>query len=326
MWTARFKLVLPLFLFILFSFFLNPTHSFAQTDACDEMTALSVTPGTGDTNTQFTFTGTIKNCTKVGPAAFPKLFADDPAGGSKTFAAQITTDDKGNFTVKNVTFPGAGTWKVQGIIGPLEEIPGKTASVVIGSEQPKKCDDKVMDSPADKAKCPAECLATQVGADWICKRPVTLQNAACRTEGNKCDAPLVAEGEGADCKCILKAAAPAPVATIKPCSETQNCSNAAGKMCDNGDLSTAIGCVPIKLDNFINGLLRWTAGVAGGIAFLLMIFGSLQMVTSQGNPEQLKKGREQFVAAISGLLFIIFSITLLQIIGADILAIPGLER
>lgn len=86
-------------------------------------------------------------------------------------------------------------------------------------------------------------------------------------------------------------------------------------------IATAIGCVPYNVRGFIDGVLAWSAGIAGGLAFLLMILGSLQMLTSQGNPDQLKKGREQFVAAISGLLFIIFSITLLQIIGTDILGI-----
>jgi hypothetical protein len=107
----------------------------------------------------------------------------------------------------------------------------------------------------------------------------------------------------------------------------EECTKAAGDInAEKQCINTAIGCVPINLNSFINALLVWTAGIAGGIAFLLMIFGSFQMLTSQGNADQLKKGREQFIAAISGLLFIIFSITLLQIIGADILGIPGFNR
>ncbi len=109
------------------------------------------------------------------------------------------------------------------------------------------------------------------------------------------------------------------VAASKAAGDFESCGSVAGGA--NARIRTAIGCVPINLNSFINALLAWTAGIAGGLAFLLMIFGSLQMITSQGNAEQLKKGREQFIAAISGLLFIIFSITLLQIIGADILGI-----
>jgi hypothetical protein len=44
---------------------------------------------------------------------------------------------------------------------------------------------------------------------------------------------------------------------------------------------------------------------------------------SQGNPEQVKGAREQLTAAIIGLLFIIFSLVILQIIGVNILKIPG---
>lgn len=91
-------------------------------------------------------------------------------------------------------------------------------------------------------------------------------------------------------------------------------------------VKTAIGCVPTRPNDFIKGLLRFAMGIGGGIALLLMIFGALQMITSAGSPESLKKGQEQFTSAIIGLLFIIFSVLLLQIIGADILGIPGFTR
>lgn len=87
---------------------------------------------------------------------------------------------------------------------------------------------------------------------------------------------------------------------------------------------TAIGCVPADPVLLINGFLRVSALASGGIALLLMVFGSLQMMTAAGNPETLKKGREQFTSAVIGLLFIIFSVLLLQIIGVNILDIEGL--
>ena len=46
-------------------------------------------------------------------------------------------------------------------------------------------------------------------------------------------------------------------------------------------------------------------------------------MTSQGNPEAVKAAQEMIVSAVTGLLFIIFSYVILQIIGADILGIPG---
>jgi len=96
--------------------------------------------------------------------------------------------------------------------------------------------------------------------------------------------------------------------------------------CDyNGSkgIKTALGCIPYEPVSLIGWVLRWAIGVGGGIAFLLMAFASYQLMTSAGNPERLKAGQEMFVSAGAGLLFIIFSVFLLQLIGADILQIPG---
>jgi hypothetical protein len=46
-------------------------------------------------------------------------------------------------------------------------------------------------------------------------------------------------------------------------------------------------------------------------------------MTSAGNPEKLKEVRESFVAIITGVLLIIFSLTILKIVGADVLGLPG---
>ncbi len=48
-------------------------------------------------------------------------------------------------------------------------------------------------------------------------------------------------------------------------------------------------------------------------------------MTSQGKPETLQQGRDQLIAAIVGLLFLIFSFVLLQTIGVDILKLPGIK-
>ncbi len=49
-------------------------------------------------------------------------------------------------------------------------------------------------------------------------------------------------------------------------------------------------------------------------------------MASSGNPEKVQAAREQLTSAVVGLLFIIFSITILQVIGVDILHIPGLNK
>lgn len=89
-------------------------------------------------------------------------------------------------------------------------------------------------------------------------------------------------------------------------------------------IDTAIGCIPVNDTNvFMGWILGWAIGVGGGIAFLLIIYASFMVMTSQGNPERLKAGQELLTSAISGLILLIFSVFILKFIGIDIL---GLDK
>lgn len=89
---------------------------------------------------------------------------------------------------------------------------------------------------------------------------------------------------------------------------------------------TAIGCLPTQPGDLITTLYVFIIlGIGGTITFLLMIAGVFEMITSGGSPEALKKGQERFFSALQGFLFIILSLLILQIIGADILNIPGFK-
>ena len=47
-------------------------------------------------------------------------------------------------------------------------------------------------------------------------------------------------------------------------------------------INTALGCIPTKLENIVPWLLRTVAGVAGGIALLLLFYGGLTYVMAGG--------------------------------------------
>ncbi len=91
-------------------------------------------------------------------------------------------------------------------------------------------------------------------------------------------------------------------------------------------VDTALGNISTQPTQFVNSLFRILLGFAGGVAVLLIIAAGYEMMTSQGNPEKVKGARERLTAAIVGLVFIIFSVAILQIIGVDILQIPGFSR
>jgi hypothetical protein len=93
-------------------------------------------------------------------------------------------------------------------------------------------------------------------------------------------------------------------------------------LCDENQVNTAIGCIDTT-GSFITKFLQIGIGISGGIAFLLILMGGFQIMTSAGNPEQLNAGRELVTSAITGLILIIFSVFLLKLIGVNILTIPG---
>ena len=86
---------------------------------------------------------------------------------------------------------------------------------------------------------------------------------------------------------------------------------------------TALGNIPTDISGFAGKILSIAIGLAGGIALILMVIGSIRVLTSSGDQQRLAGGRDMIVAAIAGLLFLIFSILILRFIGIEILQIPG---
>ena len=100
-----------------------------------------------------------------------------------------------------------------------------------------------------------------------------------------------------------------------------------GGNCGLDELDTAIGCIPLNdSTSLIAFILRWAIGIGGGIAFILILVAGFQIMTSQGDPQRLQAGKELLTSAIAGLLLIIFSVFILEVIGVDILGIPGFNQ
>ena len=89
---------------------------------------------------------------------------------------------------------------------------------------------------------------------------------------------------------------------------------------------TAIGEINPGPKAIVASIFNIVLGLAGGIALILIIISGYRFMASQGNPEELTNARQQLIAAIVGLLFIIFSFVILQVIGVEILKIPGFTR
>lgn len=122
---------------------------------------------------------------------------------------------------------------------------------------------------------------------------------------------------------------PLPTLTIipPPCKEFVQETNPQGtpiqgrQVCKT--LDTAVGPIDTDPAKFVQQLFGIILSLAGGIAVLLIIYSGYQLMISQGNAEKVQGAKETLTSAIVGLIFIIFSLVILQIIGVDILRIPG---
>lgn len=97
--------------------------------------------------------------------------------------------------------------------------------------------------------------------------------------------------------------------------------------CGAEEIETAIGCISTKADgtnSFFASIIKIAVGLGGGLALILMLYGVFIVTTSAGIPDKLKEGSEIITSAVAGLIFILLSVFLLNLIGINILGLPGL--
>jgi hypothetical protein len=87
--------------------------------------------------------------------------------------------------------------------------------------------------------------------------------------------------------------------------------------------TTSLGCIPIEINGFVTWLLGKFIYIASGISFILLGYGVLMYMTSQGDAKKIQAGSEMITSTLAGLMFVILSVFLLKMIGVDILKIPG---
>ncbi|MEK7605010.1 MAG: pilin [Patescibacteria group bacterium] len=113
---------------------------------------------------------------------------------------------------------------------------------------------------------------------------------------------------------------PTPLPPPPPCAQTLN----TNEGCTS--IWSAIGPLNTDSFSFIGQLFAILLSISGGIALLLIIRSGYQLMTSQGNPEKVKEARERLTSVFVGLLFLVLSIIILEVIGVDLLNLPGLTK
>jgi hypothetical protein len=88
-------------------------------------------------------------------------------------------------------------------------------------------------------------------------------------------------------------------------------------------VSTAVGDLHIEVSEFTKTIFSLLLSISGAIILFIVIRSGYILMISQGNAEKIKEAQDRLTSAVVGLLFLIFSLVVLEVIGVDILHIPG---
>ena len=124
-------------------------------------------------------------------------------------------------------------------------------------------------------------------------------------------------GKAVQC-CAPKLSKQVPVAPPPPCVLDKD-----GKC---NQVTTALGSLKVDPGTVVGSIFGILLSLSGGIAVVIIIISGYNIMFSHADPEKLKSARESLTSAIIGLLFIIFSVAILRVIGVTLLHIPGLNQ
>ncbi len=102
-----------------------------------------------------------------------------------------------------------------------------------------------------------------------------------------------------------------------------NCMTGSTSSSKEPGVWTAIGCIGRDPESITESLIRLGIGMGGGLCLITCLAGGFLLTTSEGNPKKVEEAKDMITGAIIGLLFVLFSVIILQFIGVTIFHIPG---
>jgi hypothetical protein len=87
----------------------------------------------------------------------------------------------------------------------------------------------------------------------------------------------------------------------------------------NNWIYTSLGCFPFIPKDFASAVIAWGVRIGGGLSFFSLLYGALIWITGTGDPKKIQAGKELVSAALSGLLLLALSLTIINSIGTKVL-------
>ncbi|MCL2110259.1 hypothetical protein FWH30_01615 [Microgenomates group bacterium] len=90
-----------------------------------------------------------------------------------------------------------------------------------------------------------------------------------------------------------------------------------------GGYWSAVGCVPTETVELAAYMVRIAMGLAGVILTAQIIIGAVQIIFASGDAGAMTAAKKRITNSLIAIGFMIFGIAILQIVGVQILRIPG---
>ena len=156
----------------------------------------------------------------------------------------------------------------------------------------------------------------------LCQQDIGGLRISCSADGD----PIVrSEGTDPFNLCNQVPGKPAAGEEPDPNSEYAACDACLNRnRADGGSgIWTSVGCISTDGTGIVTALITIALGMAGGIGLLMIIAAGAMFSMSRNDPKKVGDAKEMLSSVVIGLIFIVFSVTVLQFIGVTILQIPG---
>lgn len=95
--------------------------------------------------------------------------------------------------------------------------------------------------------------------------------------------------------------------------------------CPKNEVATDLGCFPTDPAGFVGKFYGVGLSFIGMTALLFLIIGAYLILTSQGDPGQLRNGKTFIYYALGGLFLAVFGYVFIEIVLVNILQVPGFK-
>jgi hypothetical protein len=115
-----------------------------------------------------------------------------------------------------------------------------------------------------------------------------------------------------------------PICEQLPSSAQSRCKECIGDPKKPAGFWTAIGCLKTAPNEAVRQIFGLALGLGGIFILIQILLGAFGLITSSGNPSAIQKAKSRIIDSVIALLFVVFSVTIVQLIGISIFNLPGM--